>query len=111
MVRSQHTTEETVQGLQAAQDFASSSNQHLRSAQKQLLQWHQCLGHISFRQIPWLTRAVKLPVKNPKAVGNCQISICASCQFAKQKKIPSKATKLEHSPEKEMEIKKDDLFP
>eukprot|EP00957_Ditylum_brightwellii_P141477 10777888-Ditylum_brightwellii.AAC.1 len=68
MVRSQHTIEETVRGFQAALDLASSNNQNLSSAQKELLRWHQCLGHISFRQIQWLARSGKLPVKNPKAV-------------------------------------------
>eukprot|EP00957_Ditylum_brightwellii_P112195 8553924-Ditylum_brightwellii.AAC.1 len=59
----------------------------------------------------WLARAGKLPVKNPKAVGNCQIPVCDSCQFTKQKKTPSKATRLEHRSEKETKIKKDNLFP
>eukprot|EP00957_Ditylum_brightwellii_P131417 10022734-Ditylum_brightwellii.AAC.1 len=68
MVRSQHTTEETVRGVQASLDLASSSNHNLSSAQKELLRWHQYLGHLSFRQIQWLARAGKLPVKNPKAV-------------------------------------------
>eukprot|EP00957_Ditylum_brightwellii_P134065 10221097-Ditylum_brightwellii.AAC.1 len=57
MIRSQHTIEETVWGLQAALDLASSSNQNLSSAWKELLQWHQCLGHISFRQIQLLAKA------------------------------------------------------
>eukprot|EP00957_Ditylum_brightwellii_P044658 3385776-Ditylum_brightwellii.AAC.2 len=57
LVRNQHTTEEIVQCLQAALYLASSSNQNLSSAHKELMRWHQCLGHISFRQIQWLARA------------------------------------------------------
>eukprot|EP00957_Ditylum_brightwellii_P195477 14893789-Ditylum_brightwellii.AAC.1 len=83
----------------------------MSSAQKELMRCHQCPGHISFKQIQWLDRAGKLPVKNSKAVGNCQIPVCDSCEFAKQKKTPSNSTKLEHRTEKEMEIKKDSLFP
>eukprot|EP00957_Ditylum_brightwellii_P053570 4058479-Ditylum_brightwellii.AAC.1 len=104
MMRNLHTTEETLQCLQAALDLASSSNQNLISAQKELMRWYHCLGHINFRQIQWLADVGKFPAKNPKAVDDCQIPVCASCQFAKQKKTPSKAAKLEHIPEKEMEI-------
>eukprot|EP00957_Ditylum_brightwellii_P004905 373766-Ditylum_brightwellii.AAC.1 len=68
VVRNQHTTEETAQRLQAALDLTSSSNQNLSSAQEELMRWHQCLRHISFRQIQWLARADKFLVKNPKAV-------------------------------------------
>ena len=87
------SVEETASSFQAEIDLASEQNKNLDSAQKELLKWHQKLGHISFSQIQWLARSGKLPIKNAKAVGNCTIPVCASCQFAKQKKRPSKATR------------------
>eukprot|EP00957_Ditylum_brightwellii_P105602 8051210-Ditylum_brightwellii.AAC.1 len=35
----------------------------------------------------------------------------ASCQFAKQKRRPHKATKSQHNPEKEGKLKKKNPFP
>eukprot|EP00957_Ditylum_brightwellii_P089742 6835292-Ditylum_brightwellii.AAC.1 len=69
---------------------------------------------------PWLVIRTKktmekisghLLVKNRDAVGKCQIPVCASCQFAKQKRIPHKATKSQQNPEKEGKLKKSNLFP
>ena len=110
-VRMAWTVKETVQALQASIETAAESNSNLTSAQKELITWHQRLGHISFATIQWLARSGKLPCKNPKAVGNCDIPICASCQFAKQKKRPDKASKQTTKSGKEMELKKQDLFP
>eukprot|EP00957_Ditylum_brightwellii_P143368 10921804-Ditylum_brightwellii.AAC.1 len=59
----------------------------------------------------WLTRLGHLHVKNPDAVGKCQITVCTLCQFAKQKKRPHKATKSQQNPEKEGKFKKKNLFP
>eukprot|EP00957_Ditylum_brightwellii_P073582 5591333-Ditylum_brightwellii.AAC.1 len=40
-------------------------------------------------------------VKNPDIVGKYQIPVCASCQFAKQKKRPHKTTKSQQHFKKE----------
>eukprot|EP00957_Ditylum_brightwellii_P135339 10319750-Ditylum_brightwellii.AAC.1 len=70
--------EENVMGLQAAVDLAAEKNQDLTSAQKELLHLHQRLCHVNFSTIQWLSRSGHLPVKNPDAVGKCQIPVCAS---------------------------------
>eukprot|EP00957_Ditylum_brightwellii_P138745 10576373-Ditylum_brightwellii.AAC.1 len=69
------------------------------------------LCHVSFSTIQWLARSGHLPVKNPDAIGKCQIPVCASCQVTKQKRRPYKATKSQKNPKKEAELKKNDLFP
>eukprot|EP00957_Ditylum_brightwellii_P079656 6057058-Ditylum_brightwellii.AAC.1 len=99
MIRTGKTMEENMMGLQVVVDLAAEKNQNLTSAQKKLLHWHQRLCHMRH-----------LPVKNPDTVGKCQIPVCASCQFAKQKRRPHKATKSQHNPEKEGKLKKNDLF-
>eukprot|EP00957_Ditylum_brightwellii_P047915 3639177-Ditylum_brightwellii.AAC.1 len=103
--------EENVMGLLAAVDLAAEKNQNLTPAQKELLNWHQSLCHVGFSTIKWLARSGHLPVKNPDGVGKCQIPVCASCQLAKQKRRPYKATKSQQNPEKEGKFKKNNLFP
>ena len=110
-VRTPQSMEETISCFAATVDLTSEKNKNLSPAQKELMVWHQRLGHASFSQIQWLARSGKLPIKNAKAVGNCTIPMCASCQFAKQRRRPTKATKKTNKSDKEMEIKKDDLFP
>ena len=110
-VRTPQSMEETISCFAATVDLTSEKNKNLSPAQKGLMVWHQRLGHASFSQIQWLARSGKLPIKNAKAVGNCTIPMCASCQFAKQRRRPTKATKKTNKSDKEMEIKKDDLFP
>eukprot|EP00957_Ditylum_brightwellii_P009520 718618-Ditylum_brightwellii.AAC.1 len=75
------------------------------------MKWHQQFGHIGFQHVQWLDRSGKLPIKNLQAVGACQFPICASCQFGKQKKTSTKDSRTEHKPDKEIEIKKGNLFP
>ena len=111
LVRTPKSMEATIACFQASIDVTSKKNKNLNLAQKELLKWHQRLGHASFSQIQWLARSGKLPLKNAKAVGNCTIPICASCQFAKQKKRPTKAISKTNRSDKELKIKKNDLFP
>eukprot|EP00957_Ditylum_brightwellii_P181022 13790537-Ditylum_brightwellii.AAC.1 len=51
MIRTKKTMEETVMGLQAAVNLTAEKNQNLTSAQKELLNWHQWLCHVSFPTI------------------------------------------------------------
>eukprot|EP00957_Ditylum_brightwellii_P120648 9203156-Ditylum_brightwellii.AAC.1 len=93
MIRTKSTIEENMMGLQAAVDLAAEKNLNLTSAQTELFHWHQRLCHVSFSTIQWLARSGHLPVKNPDAESKCQIPVCASCPFAKQKRRSHKATK------------------
>ena len=73
LVRTPKSMEDTIACFQATVDLTSEKNKNLNSAQKELLKWHQCLGHTSFNQIQCLARSGKLPLKNAKAVGDCTI--------------------------------------
>eukprot|EP00957_Ditylum_brightwellii_P138153 10531556-Ditylum_brightwellii.AAC.1 len=111
MIRTKKTIEENAMGLQTAVDLAGEQNQNLASAQKELIHWHQRLCHVSISTIQWLARSWHLSVKNPDAVGNCQIPVCASCQFVKQKRRPHNTTMSQKNSEKEAELKSNNLFP
>eukprot|EP00957_Ditylum_brightwellii_P024100 1817576-Ditylum_brightwellii.AAC.1 len=111
MTRTKKTMEENMMGLQTAVNLAAEKNQNLTSAQNKLLHWHQRLCHVSFSTIQWLARSGHSPVKNSDAVGMCQIPVCSSCQFAKQKRRPHKATKSQQNCENEGKLKKKNLFP
>eukprot|EP00957_Ditylum_brightwellii_P019816 1495007-Ditylum_brightwellii.AAC.1 len=78
MIRTKKIMEENVMGLQAAVDLAAEKNHNLTSAQKELLHWHQWLCHVSFSTIQRLAKLGHLPIKNPDAVGKCQIPVYAS---------------------------------
>eukprot|EP00957_Ditylum_brightwellii_P152499 11607634-Ditylum_brightwellii.AAC.1 len=82
-VRAPQSMEETIACFDATNYLTSEKNKNLNPAQKELLIWHQCLGHASFSQIQWLSRSGKFPIKSAKAMGNYTIPVCASCQFAK----------------------------
>ena len=51
LVRNPKSMEDTIACFQASVDLTSEKNKTLNSAQKELLKWHQCLGHASFSQI------------------------------------------------------------
>ena len=51
MVRTPQAIEDTIACFQATIDLTAESNKNLDSAQKELLKWHQRLGHASFSQI------------------------------------------------------------
>ena len=53
-------------------------NKNLTADYRELLQWHILLGNIGFSHVRFLSRAVRLLVKNPKAVANCDKVKCES---------------------------------
>ena len=76
--------------LNATVCLTEEANANLTSSQKELLRWHYKLGHVSFRQIQWLIRNKKLStIGSYKAVANCTIPKCASCEFGKASRRPT----------------------
>ena len=98
--------------LHSAVCVTEESNQNLTPSQRELLKWHYRLGHIGFRHIQWLVRSGKIAVQgNAKAVANCAPPKCAACEYGKACRRPAKTSKTIHCDEKEMELKKGDLYP
>jgi hypothetical protein len=105
------TRDQYVSSLMSALCITESANANLSNAQKELLRWHFRLGHVGFHHIQWMIRVGRLQVANPKAVANCSVPKCASCEFGKATKRPTKTNTTVVNKEKEMELKKNDLVP
>ena len=83
-------SQESESKLNATICLTEEANANLTSSQKELLRWHYKLGHISFKQIQWLIRNKKIwTVSSSKAIANCDLPKCASCEFGKASRRPS----------------------
>ena len=90
-------TPRAVAALNITLNTVHESNLNLTEAEKELLRWHHCLGHLSFRKIQFIMRtgvlrrseshrslhtAARRIVNPPK---------CAACQYGKQHQRPAPA--------------------
>ena len=72
----------------------SPTNVNLSEPEKELLRWHQRLGHISFRRVQWLMRQGLLSSSTrTRSLHStaCKLSsgpLCTACQYAKQRRNP-----------------------
>ena len=106
------TNKENDMVLNMTRNVLSEENENLNRHQKELLRWHNKLGHIGFKQIQWMIRVGWIKVKgNPKLVSNCKIPKCLACCLAKACCRPTKATKIKLVEEKQGSLKKNVLFP
>jgi hypothetical protein len=94
----------------------SEANQNLSHSQKQLLKWHFRLGHINMQTIQGLLRSGILATTEPqkklhRAAANCELPVCASCQFgrAKRRPVPGKTTQSDSK--HEGALKRNNLLP
>eukprot|EP00957_Ditylum_brightwellii_P081600 6207737-Ditylum_brightwellii.AAC.1 len=49
-------SKQTIMVEMICHQYTPKSNHNLTYVQRELMRWHQCLGHISFKQIQWLAR-------------------------------------------------------
>ena len=77
-----HAREQSHEHLQPHAD--NSQRLNVESPQADLLRWHYCLGHLSFKLIKAMAEVGLLPNKLAKA----PIPKCAGCMFAAMKKKP-----------------------
>ena len=75
--------------LNAFLSVVDQTNQNITPSQKELLLWHQKLGHINMQWMKSLcakprnsNRCPKIPTKC-KHVSTCENPICTACHFAK----------------------------
>lgn len=99
------------QALKGAIDMTAKQNSNISKHQKLLLQWHYKLGHIGFKHLRWLISSGVLPVRQKELVAQCDDVKCAACECGKAVKRTSKQTIQKRVPDKEMNLKKEDLFP
>ena len=82
--------------LEAAINLGESLTHHsnfdLSEPQKDLLQWHQKLGHMGFKTIQFILRSGALATSNlmrrlhsnASKIKTCDLPKCSSCQFGRQ---------------------------
>ena len=97
------------------------NNHNMTKQQKELLLWHQRLGHAGFRWIQSLMRKPKhdvgdneeppmIPTKTP-STANCSPPRCPACQLSKAHRRNPKSQLAHNKPEMEMAIRRDNLDP
>ena len=95
----------------------SANNFNLPPGAKELLSWHQRLGHLSFKQVQFILRTGVL--SHSESARRLQASasktttcpMCAACQYGKQKRKPSPGKKSNVVKDRDGALKKDNLFP
>ena len=97
--------------LTLALDVTAKANMNIKASQKELLKWHYRLGHVGFKWLQWLIRHGRIVTGNQSAIANCDPPKCAACEFGKGMKRPPDTSVTKPDTEKEMELKKGDLFP
>jgi Integrase core domain. len=86
-----------VSAFPAKTPCVSDINMNLSDAQKELLRWHQRLGHISFAKVKHLLQSGALANKSESArrlhraasLSSCSIPKCSACLYAKQCRRPA----------------------
>ena len=91
-------------------------NHNLSVAEKELLRWHERLGHISFRKVQHLMRLGVLSSsvsakRLHTAAAKLKAPKCAACIYAKQKvrSAPGRTTSIQH--ERSGVLRKNNLLP
>lgn len=107
--------------LDTAQNILLGNNYNLSKSQKELLLWHQRLGHAGQGWIQDLMRKQKkevgetaesplIPNHDPAATG-CKHARCAACLLARQHRKSAGSSFTTNKPEKNMAIRANDLVP
>ena len=95
----------------------SDENMNLSDPEKELLRWHQRLGHISFKRVQALFRSGVLSHTEATRrlhTAACKIKHppkCAACQFGKQTCRPAKGTKTTAVRDRSGVLRQDNLLP
>jgi Zinc knuckle len=98
---------------------ASTVNANLSDAQRELVRWHQKLGHASYRRVQFLLRSGVLA--HTEATRRLHAAaaklrpegcpLCAACQFGKQRRRPAPGKASSVVREVAGALRRDDLFP
>ena len=107
-------TQALVAELSKALDVTAAGNKNLSATQKELLEVHFKLGHCGFKQLQWMARVGRIPVRNATAFANAEPPKCAACQFGKQTRRsvgPKPSGRFKSLSEEVLQLKKNDLLP
>ena len=110
-----------VEQVDQVNQILDDQNLNLTKEEKELLLWHQRLGHVGFTWLQTLMRPTKyesgappdpptIPVKL-KGASKCTPPKCVACSLAKQHRKTSGSSSTHHKPEREMAIRRNNLQP
>jgi hypothetical protein len=105
------------EALNAIITTVSAENMNLSEAQKELVRWHNRLGHISYKRIQSLMRSGILAHSeatrhlHTAACKLTELPKCAACQFGKQKRRPTPGKKSSVVRDREGVLRQDHLSP
>ena len=98
---------------------SSSLNANLSDPQRELLRWHQKLGHVGYRRVQFLLRsgvlghteqARRLQLAAAK-LSSEGCPLCAACQFGKQRRRPAPGKQSRIIKDSVGALRRDQLFP
>ena len=107
----------TSQSFEAHNVMMKNSNLNLSPAEKELLRWHDRLGHLNFKQIQFILRTGVLAhsesARRLQAAASklTTLPLCPACQFGKQRRRPAPGKTSSVVKDREGVLKKDNLFP
>jgi transposase InsO family protein len=105
------------EALNAIITTVSDENMNLSEAQKELVRWHNRLGHISYKRIQSLMRSGTLAHSeatrhlHTAACKLTELPKCAACQFGKQKRRPTPGKSSSVVRDREGVLRQDHLSP
>jgi hypothetical protein len=105
------------EALNALITTVSAENMNLSEAQKELVRWHNRLGHVSYKRVQSLMRSGTLAHSEATRhlhTAACKLTDlpkCAACQFGKQKRRPTPGKKSSIVRDREGVLKTDHLAP
>ena len=116
-----HDVHGLVEHIDQVNQILEDQNLNLTKEEKELLLWHQRLGHVGFTWLQTLMRPTKyetgappdpptIPVKL-KGASKCNPPKCVACSLAKQHRKSSGSSSIHHKPEREMAIRRNNLQP
>ena len=98
---------------------ASTLNANLTDVQRELVRWHQRLGHVGYRRVQFLLRSGVLSHtehlrrlhSNAGKLSSEGCPLCAACQFGKQRRRPLPGKKTHVVKETAYALRRNHLFP
>ena len=105
------------QAMNSTISTVSRNNMNLSEPQKELLRWHNRLGHLSYKRIQFLMRSgVLAHTESARRLQSTASKIqhpplCAACQFGKQRRRTSPGTKRIKVEDRDGVLKEGNLFP
>ena len=92
-------------------------NLNLTASEREMLMWHQKLGHVNFRSVQFLLSTGTLastPTSRQLHASVCKLRhgvMCTACQYGKQKRRPKPGKQQTAIRDQEMSLKRDVLRP